>query len=299
MGNVPAVSGKARSASFCGVLPLLVFFLALPVISEACTLWAATGSRVSRGDTLIAKNRDNSSTLETELRFVSRGKGFRFVALFDPEADGYVVSGINEKGLTVINASAASLPREKRNVAKEDLTERILVSFSSVDEVAEEETMFAESHPAFYMIADAGKIAMIEVAPGGKTSIRITGNGVLTHTNHYRDGALREANERPVSGSRKRLVRINRLLAGSRKPLSLDAFVAMSEDTKGAGDESVKQVCGRTKGVCTLASWVALLPREGSPRIYVKIEGKDQAEKVKRITLDAPFWERAFNSVNP
>ena len=295
----PVRSVHLRSApTAAALLMLLAFLLALPATSAACTLWAATGSRVSHGETLIAKNRDNSSNFSTELRFVSREKGFRFVALFDPEADGYVVSGINEKGLTVVNASATTVPPEKRNVAKEDLTERILTSFSSVDEVAGEEAMFAESHPAFYMIADTGKIAMIEVAPGRKVSIKVTANGVLTHTNHYTDGRLAEANERSAGGSGKRLARINRLL-GTGKPLSFYRFIAMSEDKFGPGGESVRQVCGRTKSVCTLASWVVLLPHEGLPRLYVKIEGKDQTEKVREFTLDTSFWEKAFKPVNP
>jgi isopenicillin-N N-acyltransferase like protein len=299
MANPYAPSRNVLARTAAGFTLLLVFLLALPVTSGACTLWAATGSRVSRGDTLIAKNRDNLSGFSTELRFVSREKGFRFVALFDPEADGYVVSGINEKGLTVVNASATTLPPEKRNVAKEDLTERILASFSSVDEVAREEEMFAESHPAFYMIADTGKIAMVEVAPGGKISIKVTGNGLLTHTNHYRDGKLLEANERPAGGSRKRLTRIDHLLGSARRPLSFDRFIAMTEDRKGLGGESIRQACGETKNVCTLATWVALLPREGSPEIYVKIEGKDQREKVRKFTLDALFWEQASKTVNP
>jgi hypothetical protein len=272
---------------------LLLFFLTAPSASDACTLFAATGSAVTRGDTLIAKNRDNFIGLKTELRFVVREKGFRFVALFDPEADGYVVSGINEKGLAVVNASATVLPKEKRNVAKEDLTEKILTSFSSVEAAASQEAMFAESHPAFYMIADSGKIAMIEVAPGGKISIRVTGDGVLTHASHYMDGKLLEANERPAESSRKRLARINHLLSSAGTPLSLERFVVFSEDRNGTGSESVRQVCGPAKHVCTLASWVALLPREGLPEIYVKIEGKDQAEAVRRIVLDARFWEQA------
>jgi len=279
-------------------LLFVALLFSLPEASRACTLWAATGSRVSHGDTLIAKNRDNSRNFSTELRFVSREKGFRFVALFDPEADGYVVAGINEKGLTIVNASATTVPSAKRNVAKEDLTERILTSFSSVDEVAREEAMFAESHPAFYMIADTGRIAVIEVAPGGKTSIKVTGNGVLAHTNHYMDDRLADANERSAGGSENRLARINRLL-GIGRPLTFNRFIAMSEDRFGPGGESVRQVCGRTKSVCTLAGWVVLLPREGSPRLYVKIEGKDQAEKVKRLTLDPVFWGQAFKPVSP
>lgn len=137
---------------------LFFLFAICPPPSGACTLFTAKGSMVGDRGVLIAKNRDNSKNLVTELRFVAPEKGFRFLGLFDPEADGYVVSGINEKGLTVVNASATSLPDEKRNVATEDLTDRILTTFSSVDGVLHEEAMFAASHPAFYILADTAKI---------------------------------------------------------------------------------------------------------------------------------------------
>jgi isopenicillin-N N-acyltransferase like protein len=299
MMGMSALTKKPYSRIAIPFLAVFIFLLAVPEPSDACTLWAATGGRVNKGGTLMAKNRDNSSGFSTELRFVSRGKGFRFIALFDPEADGYVVSGINEKGLAVTNASAASLPPEKRNVAKEDLTERILTSFSSVDAAAKERAMFAGSHPAFYMIADAGKIAMIEVAPGGKISIKVTDSGVLTHTNHYRDNKLLEANERPTGGSRKRLERINHLLGAVRKSFSFDRFIAITDDSTREGGESIRQPCVPTRNVCTLASWVVLLPEEGSPELYIKIEGKDHTEAVKRMSLDALFWEEAFKAVNP
>lgn len=298
----PRFLNLVRSFAIRAALTLPVFailFSAAASPSRACTLWAATGAKVSKGGTLIAKNRDNASGFTTELRFGSRDKGFRFVALFDPEANGYVVSGINEKGLTVTNASAASLPPEKRNVAKEDLTERILTSFSSVDAVVGERAMFADSHPAFYMIADTRKIATVEVAPGGKISVKVRGNGLLTHTNHYMDPKLSEANERPMKSSRKRLGRINRLLGNPRRPLTFDRFIAITDDRKGGDGESIRQPCTPAGNVCTLATWVALLPKRGSPELYVRVEGKDQTETVQRMSLDGPFWEQAFKPVNP
>jgi isopenicillin-N N-acyltransferase like protein len=261
-----------------------------PLSSEGCTLWAATGAKVGGKGTLIAKNRDNSKDLTSELKVVSREKGFSFVGLFDPEALGYVIAGINEKGLTVVNASAGSLPDEKRNVATEDLTERLLTSFSGVDGVVREEAMFAGSHPAFYMVADAKKVALIEIAPGGKTSIKVTGNGVFTHTNHYTDSALTTANERPAANSRKRLDRINRLLADSPSPFDLDRFILLSEDRSGGASDRILRVCGPAQKVCTLATWVVSVPKVGFPELYLKIVKPDYTEEVLKLKLDDRFW---------
>ncbi len=269
---------------------LFFLFAICPPPSGACTLFTAKGSMVGDRGVLIAKNRDNSKNLVTELRFVAPEKGFRFLGLFDPEADGYVVSGINEKGLTVVNASATSLPDEKRNVATEDLTDRILTTFSSVDGVLHEEAMFAASHPAFYILADTAKIAVVEVAPGGKISLRSTADGILTHTNHYLDRKFSGSNERPTPGSRKRLDRINGLLAGSRLPLGFEQFILLTEDKSGTGNDSIRQACGDSKKVCTLATWVAFLPREGFPELYVKIVKPGHTDEIRRFTLDAPFW---------
>lgn len=254
-------------ARTCGSLALAASILLafMPRPSLGCTIWAAAGAKVNgKGGTIVAKNRDNSTGLITEFRTVCREKGLAFAALFDPEGDGYVVAGINEKGLTVLNASAASLPDEKRLVAKEDLTERLLTSFATVDALAAEGTFFAASHPAFYIVADSAKVALIEVAPGGKTSIKVTAHGVLTHTNHYTDESLKKANERPTRKSRDRLKRINRLLANNSS-YNLDGFISLSEDRNAGRIGAIRQECGPASKVCTLATWVVSLPKEGSP----------------------------------
>jgi isopenicillin-N N-acyltransferase like protein len=279
---------STKSVIRCTVL--LAFFTVVPGFAEACTLWAATGHIVKDNGTLIAKNRDNTQGLITELRFITREKGFRFVGLFDIEADGYVVSGINEKGLSVINASAASVPDEKRNVAKEDLTERLLTSFDSVDSLIREEAMFAGSHPAFYIIADAGKMALVEVAPGSKVSIKISGDGIFTHTNHYTDETLLSANEHMTPNSRKRLDRIDHLMSKSPLPLTFEQFIAVSEDGGNSPSDSILKVCGKSNKVCTLASWVIYVPKKGSPGLHVKLMKPEQPEKVYRFILDDRFW---------
>jgi hypothetical protein len=283
-----------------GVTLILAFLVILPMpTARACTLWGATGAKVIEKGTLIAKNRDNTRNLTTELRFVSRKQGFRFMGLFDPEKDGYVVSGINEKGLTVVNASAASLSEEKRNVAKEDLTDRILTSFESVDGILAEKALFVNSYPAFYMVADAGKMALIEVAPAGKVSVKVTDEGILTHTNHYVDENLSGANERGASGSRKRLDRINHMLGGRTSAFTMEQFIALSEDGKGIQNDAIRQTCGTGRKVCTLASWVAFLPKQGSPLIYVKIERPDGTFAMQRFMLDPRFWGQTSQKLIP
>ena len=279
-----------RSVRRLWLVLALALLLAHPWPARGCTLFAACGGPVGGKGTLLAKNRDNTKDLLTELRFVHGGTGIPFVGLFDPEADGFVVAGVNAKGLCVVNASAASLTKEKREVATEDLTERILRSFASAEDVAGAAAMFAGSHPAFYMAADARQIVLIEVAPGGKTSIRTTENGVLTHTNHYVDARLVAANERAFNGSARRLDRINLLIGSARLPLDLDRFIHFTEDKGGPTGDAVRQECGPSKKVCTLASWAISLPKDGFPELYVRFEKADGKEERRRLTLDGAFW---------
>ena len=90
-----------------------------------------------------------------------------------------MTAGINEQGLVVVNTAANSVPRNKRLVATEDLTQRLLTSFGSVNAVLFEKDLFQKSHPAIYIIGDASKIASIEVAPGGKVSVTVQEKGTL------------------------------------------------------------------------------------------------------------------------
>jgi hypothetical protein len=280
-------------------IAFLAFSAVIPGLAEACTLWAATGPIVKDNGTLIAKNRDNMQNLVTELKFVTREKGFRFVGLFDIEADGYVVSGINEKGLSVINASAASVPDEKRNVAKEDLTERILTSFDSIDSLLKEEATFASSHPAFYIIADTYKMVLVEIAPDSKVSIKISQDGIFTHTNHYTDSKLLSANEDMTPNSRRRLDRIDYLMSISPLPLTLEQFINVSEDSGNNPGDSIMKVCGKSKKVCTLASWVVYVPKKGFSNLYVRLMGPGQADKTYKFILDEQFWAERFKPILP
>ena len=274
---------------FCAIMS----FCLIPFSSvRACTIWAATGEQVKGKGSLIAKNRDNLSHLYTVLKTVFPEKGFPFYGLFDIEADGYVTAGINEQGLVVVNTAANSVPRNKRLVATEDLTQRLLTSFGSVNAVLSEKDLFQKSHPAIYIIGDASKIASIEVAPGGKISVTVQEKGTLVFTNHYTNPELAGANEQSSASSSMRLKRIQHLMTRQTSPFTLDDFIAFSNDRNGGSEGALWRAPGASDTIRTLASWIIYMPPDGPPVLYVKLANPDEPERTYTITLDSAFWKQ-------
>ena len=125
-------------------LSVSCLLISLPYAS-ACTVWGAAGEKVKIKGTVIAKNRDNAPHLFSSPRLSFPVNGYKFFGLYDIEADGFVIAGINEKHLAVFNASVTSVPKAKREVAKEDTTERLLMTFDSVDAVLLRKDIFEEA----------------------------------------------------------------------------------------------------------------------------------------------------------
>ena len=271
----------------------IIFFYLFPFsLAQACTIWAATGNQVKGKGSLIAKNRDNISRLYTALKIVVPEKGFSFYGLFDIEADGYVTAGINEQGFVVVNAAANSVPRNKRLVATEDLTQRLLTSFGSVDAVLFEKDLFQKSHPAIYIIGDTSKIASIEVAPGGKVSVNVREKGTLVFTNHYTNQELAEANEQSSVSSFMRLKRIQFLMARQTPSFTLDDFITFSNDRNGESEGALWRTAGAPDAIRTLASWIVYMPPEGTPVLYIKLSNPNEPEQIHTIVLDSAFWKQ-------
>jgi hypothetical protein len=290
---------------YCGLVQCMkrtqtiLFLCAIMAVSlipvsptRACTIWAATGQQVKGKGSLIAKNRDNLSHLYTVLKTVSPEKGIPFHGLFDIEADGYVTAGINEQGLVVVNSAANSVPRNKRLVATEDLTQRLLTSFGSVSAVLSEKDLFQKSHPALYIVGDASKIASIEVAPGGKISVTVQEKGTLFLTNHYTNPELAGANEQSSTGSSMRLKRIQYLISGQLSPFTLDDFIAFSNDRNGGSEGALWQAPGASGTIRTLASWIVYMPPDGPPVLCVKLANPNEPERTYTVTLDSAFWKQ-------
>lgn len=268
----------------------LVLMQGLPTEAGACTIWASAGDSVQGGGTIIAKNRDNVSSLYTGLRMVFPPGGFRFFGILDVRADWYVTAAINEKGLVVVNSSANSVPNRKRHVATEDFTERILASFDSVDALLEQKDIFSKTHPAIYIVADLKKIMSVEVAPGGRVSTHVEENGTLAFTNHFTDEGISDANERMSRQSLLRLKRINRLLGGPGRVHSFEEFISMSRDENDGADGAVMRRAKKGSKIRTLATWIVRLEPGKSPELYVGLFNSEEKKRTYRFGLNDNFW---------
>lgn len=216
--------------------------------------------------------------------------GFRFFGILDVRADWYVAAAINEKGLVVVNASANSVPARKRHTATEDVTEKILTAFDSVDSLLDQKGFFEKTHPAIYIIADAKKIMSVEVAPGGRVSACVKENGTLAFTNHFTDERIIDANERMSRQSLLRLKGINRLLDDPGRPHSLEGFISMSRDENGGSDGAVMRKAKKGSKIRTLATWIVRLEPGKSPELYAGLFNSDEKQRTYRVRLDDGFW---------
>lgn len=277
----------------CHVAGIAFFTVLVFGLSQAgcgCTIWASAGETVEGGGAIIAKNRDNTSSLHTRLRLVFPAKGLRFLGILDVEADGYVVAAINEKGLVVVNASANSVPRKKRHVATEDVTERILVTFDSVDALLKEKDLFRKTHPALYIVADAVKIMSVEVTPGGRVSVQVKEKGTLAFTNHYIGEDVVDANERMSRESLLRLSRINVLCGRGERSHTMDDFISMSRDDNGGSPGAVMRRPRKDSRIRTLATWIVRLEPGVSPQLYVHLLNAEDRPRTYTVKLDESFW---------
>lgn len=283
-----------RASRVCtGLIFCALFILFVTAYGDACTIWASAGDSAAGRGVIIAKNRDNVSSLHTRLGLVFPAKGFRFLGILDIEADGYVVAAINEKGLVAVNASANSVQRSKRHVATEDITQRILENFDSVDSLLKEKDLFRKTHPALYIIADSTKVMSVEVAPRGHVAISVKDNGTLAFTNHYTSDSLADANEKISRESLLRLKRINQLLSGLNRGHTLDDFITMSRDRNSGGPGAVMRGSLKGSSIRTLATWIIRLEPGSAPEVYAEIFNEGKPHETFTAQLDQKFWDLA------
>ena len=286
----------AFKKQFTKTIALIIGFTALALnfapAAAACTLWGAAGGTVEGGGTLIAKNRDWEPTQVQEIKRVVPRDGFRYLGLYASDEEGTgLKAGINEKGLVVVTATASVVPDERRsNPQKKTLSSaEILKTCTTVEEVTGQLDRFTRA--AFYLVADKNKIAVIEVGPGGKAAARITENGTIAQTNHYLNEQLRILNKKVSKSSRARYDRIQELLSKDPGGLTLDDFVAFSEDQNAGPDNSIYRTGSSPTRSRTLATWIIENPAEGAPLLYVKVADPDKPQKTMRISLDEKFWK--------
>jgi hypothetical protein len=278
---------------------LFMAFLCLTCSPNAfsCTLWSAHGDDwVKGGGALIAKNRDWIADHRQVLKLVTPKHGYRY---FGIHAEGNdepgLKAGINEKGLVVVSSTADSIPRKLRKESDrtKGLLVRLLNESDSVDSALKKERMFVG--PRNIMLADKTKIAVIEIGLNGEYSVAVKQNGVLTQTNHYLDKKLLKFNEKTGDSSRRRQQRIAALLCNHAKPYSMDDFIAFSQDRNDGPDNSIWRTGSTPKKAVTLSVWIAYLPENGHPRLYVKLTNPKEEEKTSRLNFEDVFKVDVFN----
>lgn len=275
--------------------PLLLFLSSWP--GEACTLWAATGARTVNQATLIGKNRDWSPAQYQELQFKAPAGGYRFLVLHPRGAKHpHDIAGVNEKGLVVVTAAASCIPKKARpqSYYLEGFLNSLLTSCATVDEVIKKQGLLIS--PAFYLVADRSKIAIIEVGLNEKRSIKVTENDVLSHTNHYLDKNLLEANKKFNLSSHIRLIQIQYLLKAQRRPFTLQDFITISQDRQDGPDNSIWREGSSPRKVHTLSTWIVSLPINDAPRLYVKLANPHEPPKTTFYKLDAAFWAKGLKA---
>ncbi len=270
---------------------LLAASLCLAAPAWACTLWGAVGSAVAQDGALVAKNRDWTPDSPGRLELVRPKQGHAYLALMAKGARGWGVrAGVNRAGLAVLSASASSLPRALRRQGKG--RNRLLLSgFATVDQVLAKQQLFAQARPAFYLLADARRLALVEVAPGGKWRVTTTRQGVLAHTNHYLDPVFSGHNRRPALSSHARQARITALLAGHPAPFTLADFLAFSRDQSAGPDHGIWRTGSTPAKTRTLASFLARLPLQGPPLVRGVLANPGRPEQSFRLLLDEAFWK--------
>lgn len=281
---------------------LLLTVLVLPPASQACTLWAVSGSDVAGGGSILVKNRDYPPGHPTAFALVTPREGYRVMAMLSlGGTKPTMVGGVNEKGLAVVTATVGTIARaERKRLVREGRlvspVSPILTRFATVREVVAAQDLLAGAVPIFALIADANEVAVIE-SSGKAWKVEIMPRDTFTaHTNHPLVVDTPDMRQEPdPQGSLVRLGRIRELLAALQKPADLDAVAALARDQAAGPDRSILRTGstpGKARTVGLLAAW--LPPDGGAPRVILRVIdplGARQAEET--LTLDAAFWNAA------
>jgi isopenicillin-N N-acyltransferase like protein len=297
-GKIETLTEKESVKSTTNLYAIYVGLLAITLITAlsfpayGSTLWAAAGTRVQGGGTLIAKNYD-AKPVPTHLRLVIPRNGFTYLGLFslkNPKGQG-PLAGVNEKGLAVISAIPEALPPgPEARPSIEQVSEKLLAGFGTVDNVLSDQKILSEGPSAFYIIADASQIASVEVTSYHEIAVRNLVNNILCHTDHYIDERFLSRNRQTVKNSELRLERIGRLLNSGNNLLTLDAFIDVAHDRGTNPDEGILRSSGSSDGVRTVATWVLVIPGTRPPELHVGLFDPEGSEAEYDFKLDRAFW---------
>jgi hypothetical protein len=260
--------------------------------AQACTLWGEAGTNAAGGGTVLAKNRDWEPDHKQVLKMRRDGAGYAYFGLYaEGGAKPGLKDGVNEKGLTVVTASASSLPKSTRDAEpdKRGVLGLLLSRYATCDQVlAARESLFPKCRAEFLMISDRGKILVVETGLRGRYAIKTVDNGPATHTNHYLEKSLDDLNVRIGPSSAARLGRVNALLGACAAPCDAPAFAVLSRDQHDGPNNSLWRT---GKEIRTLSSWIVETPAAGAPKLRVALANPGEPETTNTFILDEKFWK--------
>ena len=219
-----------------------------------CTSFAVWGDRSKDGRLLLARNFDfcvgDDFSRNRIILFSEPDTGYRYASITWPGMIG-VVSGMNEKGLTItLNASKGRIPLQA-TAPVSILARHILQYSSNIAEAMEIARNFKTIVPEIFTIGSRadGKAAVIEKA-GKVTSLYERDDDMLICTNHFQSDAFKEDKHNikniQRSDSPYRYDRVNELILEKGK-IGIDEAVAVLRDRKGKG--GVEMGMGNPKAI--------------------------------------------------
>jgi hypothetical protein len=209
----------------------------------ACTSFSVWGDNSADSSLLIGRNFDfymGDKFAENKIVcFVNPSEGYKFMMVTWADLIG-VVSGMNEKGLTVtLNASKSTIPGQAATPVT--LLAREIVQYAStIDEayaIAKKRKLFVSES---IMIGSAidGRTAIIEKSPD-RIDLVYSKSGRIICTNHYQGKAFarEKINLENIKGSDsyKRYLRVKELTSRYR-PMDLSEVAAVLRDHEMLGD---------------------------------------------------------------
>lgn len=239
-----------------------------------CTSFGAWGDKTENGSMLIGRNFDfwvgDRFAEHKIVSFVAPEKGYKFVSITWGGFTG-VVSGMNEKGLTVtINAAKSDIPFSAATpvslVARE-----VLQYASTIDEavkIARSRKMFVSESFLVGSAADH-KAVVIEKTPD-ELAIYDPGTDNIKCTNHYQSDAFskQELNleQKSKSASVYRYQRLQQLMQ-QNYPLTPAKMAGILRDRKGINGTNIGE--GNEKAINQLIAHHSIIFQPDSLRFWI------------------------------
>lgn len=250
-----------------------------------CSSFAAWDTCSATGDLLVGRNFDfyigDEFARNRIVMFCFPTEGYRFASISWPGMIG-VMSGMNEKGLTVtINAAKSAVPTSSATPIS-ILTREILQYASTIDEayaIASRHKTFVSESILIGSAADSCA-AVIEKSPD-KMALRTADSSFIISTNHYQSAAFandsRNIENIATSDSPYRYERIDQLMH-QKMPLDANDAVSILRDYKGVNDSiigwtneaALNQFIGHHSVVFNanrLIMWVSTSPWQAGPYV--------------------------------